>query len=232
MNKKTICFALVVMLLTVTFSPISLGAGSVAWLYINFDHGTGANVWQTSNGLFVSDATPVILNGRAYLPVRFIAESFGLAADYSIASDGSTTRVVFYEPDANFWIWPLNGGSNPQADDLFGTPRDHPGGHAGLDIDAPEGTEIYASKSGTVELAEWVEGYGWLMILQHQDGTTSYYGHMRYENPYAVEVGDVVEQGQIIGYSGNTGWSTAPHLHFEIHDTSDNPIDPLPLLRP
>jgi murein DD-endopeptidase MepM/ murein hydrolase activator NlpD len=128
-------------------------------------------------------------------------------------------------------FWPLDGGSDPGEDDLFGAFRTADRNHSGLDIDAPVGTEIYAAKAGVVELAEWVEGYGWLIVINHKDGTETYYAHMRYEHPFAVEVSQAVSRGQLIGFVGDTGWSTAPHLHFE-YRVDGIAIDPFPLLYP
>jgi len=69
-------------------------------------------------------------------------------------------------------------------------------------------------------------GYGLLVIIDHGNGYTSYYGHL---SRILVRVGQFVEVGQVVALSGNTGLSTGPHLHFEVRKLGD-PINPLPLL--
>ena len=86
--------------------------------------------------------------------------------------------------------------------------------HAGEDIPAGYGAEILAAASGTVVTAGWVSGYGNYTVIDHGGGLMTAYGH---QSSFAVSVGDVVTQGQVIGYVGSTGNSTGPHLHFEVY---------------
>lgn len=85
--------------------------------------------------------------------------------------------------------------------------------HTGIDYGCPLGTPILASESGTVLSAGWLAG-GWgnAVILQHSDGNATLYAHL---NKVAVTLGQKVKRSQVIGYSGSTGNSTGPHLHFE-----------------
>ncbi|EOS8056102.1 peptidoglycan DD-metalloendopeptidase family protein [Enterococcus hirae] len=85
--------------------------------------------------------------------------------------------------------------------------------HRGLDLAAPQGEPIYASKAGTVVKAEFHPSWGNYVAIEHEDGTTALYAH---QQEYQVKVGDKVEQNQIIGYVGSTGNSTGSHLHFEL----------------
>ena len=85
--------------------------------------------------------------------------------------------------------------------------------HRGLDLAAPQGEPIYASKAGTVIKAEFHPSWGNVVAIEHEDGTTALYAHQK---EYQVKVGDKVKQGQIIGYVGSTGNSTGSHLHFEL----------------
>lgn len=96
--------------------------------------------------------------------------------------------------------------------------------HNGVDMPAPKGTPIYASRSGYVTLATWHSTAGNYVIVNHQDGYSSVYMHMTH---YIVGVGDYVEAGEIIGYVGSTGRSTGPHLHFGISYNGKyvNPMD-------
>lgn len=96
--------------------------------------------------------------------------------------------------------------------------------HAGIDFTAPKGTPIQATGNGRVIKAENERvGYGNHVIIDHGYGYTTLYGHM---TSYNVKVGDVVTKGQTIGYVGNTGTSTGPHLHYEVR-LKGNPVDPI-----
>ncbi|MCB9994682.1 MAG: M23 family metallopeptidase [Hyphomicrobiaceae bacterium] len=102
--------------------------------------------------------------------------------------------------------------------------------HAGVDLASPYGTPIYASGDGVIERAEWVSGYGRYIKIKHVNGYETAYGHM---SAYAdgMAPGVRVRQGQVIGYVGSTGYSTGPHLHFEIR-INGNPVDPLSVRLP
>jgi len=85
--------------------------------------------------------------------------------------------------------------------------------HTGIDYGCPKGTPILASNDGEVMAAGWdLTGYGFRVILKHPDGRATLYGHL---DSIGVNVGDKVKQGQEIGISGDTGYATGPHLHFE-----------------
>jgi murein DD-endopeptidase MepM/ murein hydrolase activator NlpD len=115
-------------------------------------------------------------------------------------------------------IWPVNGSVTGS----FGEAR--PGHmHAGIDISVPEGTPIRAADSGRVALMGWVGGYGNYTCVQHNASLSTCYAH---QSRFATSNGAGVSQGQVIGYSGNTGNSTGPHLHFEVR-VGGSPVDPL-----
>jgi septal ring factor EnvC (AmiA/AmiB activator) len=99
--------------------------------------------------------------------------------------------------------------------------------HAGIDQGASTGTPIGASKAGTVIFAGWQGGYGNLTLIDHHDGVVTAYAH---QSRFAVSSGARVSQGQTIGYVGNTGNSTGPHLHFEtrVNGSAVNPRQYLP----
>lgn len=96
--------------------------------------------------------------------------------------------------------------------------------HKGVDLPAPKGTPIYATRSGYVNVATYHATAGYYITINHQDGYTSVYMHMTH---YIVSPGEYVKAGQIVGYVGSTGRSTGPHLHFGIHykGTYINPMD-------
>lgn len=117
------------------------------------------------------------------------------------------------------YFWPVDGGyiSAYQGDRR---------GHKGIDIAAPYGTPIYAAESGTVieTGSGWNGGYGNCIRIEHADGKVTLYGH---QSSLAVEYGDYVVKGQLIGYVGSTGDSTGNHLHFEVRSNGSylNPTD-------
>ena len=85
--------------------------------------------------------------------------------------------------------------------------------HQGIDLAGPEGTPIYASRSGVVTVAKYSNSAGYYVTINHGDGFSSIYMHM---TNYVVSAGTAVSAGQLIGYMGSTGISTGPHLHFGI----------------
>jgi murein DD-endopeptidase MepM/ murein hydrolase activator NlpD len=95
--------------------------------------------------------------------------------------------------------------------------------HAGTDLGASYGTPIWAAKDGEVIFAGWNGGYGNCVIVAHEGGISTLYGH---QSEIAVSVGQQVSQGEIIGYVGSTGQSTGPHLHFEVR-VGGEPEDPM-----
>ncbi len=96
--------------------------------------------------------------------------------------------------------------------------------HSGQDITVPTGTPIYAPADGTVKRAYYVGGFGNHIKLDHGYGYSTILAHL---SKLYVKYGDKVSRGDIIGLSGNTGRSTAPHLHYEVHyyGTPQNPMD-------
>ncbi len=95
--------------------------------------------------------------------------------------------------------------------------------HAGLDFTAPIGTPIYATADGRVSTTEYNGGYGNHVVINHGFGIETLYGHM---SAIKVRVGENVKRGEIIGYVGNTGLSSGPHCHYEVH-RKGNPVDPI-----
>jgi murein DD-endopeptidase MepM/ murein hydrolase activator NlpD len=85
--------------------------------------------------------------------------------------------------------------------------------HAGTDLGAPQGTPVLAANNGTVEIADYVGGYGLTVIMNHTNAQQTLYGHM---SEIYVQPGQIVPQGTVIGRVGSTGNSTGPHLHFEV----------------
>lgn len=118
--------------------------------------------------------------------------------------------------------WPVSGTITSP----FGYRRNPFGGgmefHQGLDIAAPMGTTITAAAAGTVISAGWYGGYGNYILIDHGGGMATGYGHC---SQIFVSVGQQVQKGQAIGAVGSTGYSTGPHVHFEVR-IHGKPVDP------
>lgn len=98
--------------------------------------------------------------------------------------------------------------------------------HDGIDIAAPYGTPVSAAKAGRVIFAGWYYAYGRTVIIDHDNGVTTLYGH---NSKLLVRIGQVVEAGMVISRVGSSGRSTGPHVHFEIR-VNGRPINPLKYL--
>lgn len=85
--------------------------------------------------------------------------------------------------------------------------------HPGVDIANKTGTPLYAAEAGTVEFAGWATGYGYSVVINHGGGIKTRYAHA---SKLFVKAGDEVERGENIAAMGSTGWSTGPHIHFEV----------------
>ncbi|HPU77658.1 MAG TPA: peptidoglycan DD-metalloendopeptidase family protein [Thermosynergistes sp.] len=122
--------------------------------------------------------------------------------------------------------WPVNGAINSP----FGT-RVHPvfktkTVHTGIDIKASKGTPVKAAEKGEVLFAGWLRGFGQVIIIDHGGDLVTVYAHL---SSMDVSEGQRVTRGQTIGRVGNTGVTTAPHLHFEVREGS-KAVDPLKYL--
>jgi len=126
----------------------------------------------------------------------------------SSASNSSNSRLISAGGPSydGYYMKPFIGGHKTQG--LHG--------YNGVDYGMPAGNSIYAAAAGTVIVSRnygYNGGYGNYVVIQHSNYTQTVYGHL---SSTAVSVGQAVMQGQLIGYSGNTGRSTGPHLHFEV----------------
>ena len=128
---------------------------------------------------------------------------------------GTDTTPSTQAPSSSGWVKPLLSYTITSP---FGM-RVHPISgvykmHEGVDLSAPQGTPIYAAKSGKVTTTSFqAGGAGYYVSINHGDGFSSVYMHMTH---YIVKPGNYVNAGQVIGYVGSTGGSTGPHLHFGI----------------
>jgi len=125
--------------------------------------------------------------------------SWGSCGDVAVAGPGATGWFILPTGSTSVSGWYFHDYRNPT--------------HGGLDYTCHLGDPIYAADNGVVIFAGWGGGYGNLVRVHHGNGYETYYAHF---NSFAVGCGQPVYQGQILGYCGTTGWSTGPHLHYEI----------------
>jgi murein DD-endopeptidase MepM/ murein hydrolase activator NlpD len=127
-------------------------------------------------------------------------------------------------PMVSFTITQPFGPTNVTLEPAFGPYRHF---HTGIDIAAPLGTPVMAAADGlVVAVGHGATGYGNFVIVAHGGGVETLYGHLLQTN---VKVGDRVVRGEVIGLEGSTGFSTGPHVHFEVR-VNDLVIDPMPYL--
>lgn len=114
-------------------------------------------------------------------------------------------------------IWPLLDKGTGYISSSFGFRRDPFSGqqafHEGIDIGVWYGTPVVATAEGTISFAGWRTGYGYTVMIDHGYGFETLYAH---NSEIVVREGDRVKRGDVVAYSGNTGRSTAPHLHYEV----------------
>lgn len=141
-------------------------------------------------------------------------------------TEGQSQGSVYYESNDD-WVWPVGGYGyyisayylDPTYYAEFGTP------HYGVDITGGGfyGASIYAARAGTVITSgDAGDGYGCKVIIDHGDGFLSVYAHNSYN---VVSTGQYVSKGELIGYGGSSGYSTGPHLHYEIRYNGEK-VDP------
>jgi murein DD-endopeptidase MepM/ murein hydrolase activator NlpD len=139
-------------------------------------------------------------------------------ADRASSGDGSTDTSPSPAPSSSTsFIWPVSGPITSPFGMRWGTL------HPGIDIGVPTGTPIHAAAAGKVIYCGWMSGYGNLVMIDHGGGLATLYGH---QSQIAVSCDQSVSQGDVIGYSGCTGFCTGPHVHFEIR-VNGAPVDPL-----
>lgn len=175
----------------------------------------GADATEIANYNGVDDGTLIIgdeiLIPGGEVPAAAVSKpkSKGIGAEpaHNVGPQGTATQIGYY-------LRPIVGGIKTQGIH----------GYNGVDLGAPVGTPILASATGDVIIAKaggYNGGYGSYVVIQHGNGAQTLYAHM---SKVAVNDGERVVQGQIIGYVGSTGKSTGAHVHFEIRNDIKNPF--------
>ena len=145
------------------------------------------------------------------------AQSEALAARIRAAQEQSSSSSAPVVSGSGELSWPVSGPVTSPFGVRWGRM------HEGIDIAVGSGTSVHAAAAGTVIYAGWMEGYGNLVVIDHGNGLSTAYGH---NSSLASPVGQSVSAGQVIAYSGSTGHSTGPHVHFEVR-VNGTPVDPL-----
>ncbi|MBW3665057.1 MAG: peptidoglycan DD-metalloendopeptidase family protein [Actinobacteria bacterium] len=126
-------------------------------------------------------------------------------------------------PGSGELVWPTDGRKTSdfgwRTHPIFGSRRMH----AGIDISGSTGQAVVSAAEGLVVHADWRGGYGLAVVIDHGGGVATLYGHL---SSISVAAGEVVGQSQTVGAVGSTGWSTGPHLHFEVR-VNGEPRDPM-----
>ncbi len=178
----------------------------------------GDSLWKIAERFAVKVSSLIKLNNittpdKIYVGQELLIPEKESKEQYQLASRGQSIN----------YIWPVKG----KISSYYGW-REHPVYeerifHTGIDMAVPYGTPVYAAAAGVVEYSGWSEGYGNLVIIRHRDNSQTYYGH---NLKLLVKEGEQVKQGKVIAFSGNSGVSTGPHLHFEIR-IDNRHVDPL-----
>ena len=178
--------------------------------------------------LVLPGARPVVAHTGASETGSASADAAAVANAAPAASTGRPTQQLASLPvpvARPGFAWPARGPITTYFGEVGWT---SPRGHAGIDISAPWGTPVLAAASGQVLLATRAGGgYGIEIILDHGDGLRTVYGHL---SELDIQAGEEVSRGQLIGLVGSTGFSTGPHLHFEVRQNGElrNPLNLLP----
>jgi murein DD-endopeptidase MepM/ murein hydrolase activator NlpD len=154
------------------------------------------------------------------LRVAFQERSFGDIRNMVKNKEKLLAAIPAIQPVSNKNLTRMASGYGVRIDPVYKVRKMH----AGLDFTAPQGTPIYATADGRIKEASFnAGGYGNNVVINHGYGYETLYGHM-----YRVKVraGQIIKRGEVIGWVGNTGKSTGPHCHYEVHKNG-KPINPV-----
>ena len=201
--------------------------------------GSLASEVSTLYGLKPAQASIVAANDTAMKPsqvsssldqlyvLKTTALSGAATMGLSLGLTSNASTADWYRANSAPNLWPVEGtvtGSFGERADPF---NGEGAFHAGVDISAAVGTQVVAPADGIVTFAEQYSGYGRLVMIDHANSVSTRYGHLA---SFSVVAGERVQRGDVIGFVGQSGRSTGPHLHYEvrIHDT---PVNPYKFLR-
>lgn len=178
-----------------------------------------------------------MLQINTYLQQRGALQEGNIGGEVSQKDENVYSRLNFYEKQSVVFLnklvnMPVGYPYNGPVSSGYGYRTNPFGGrsgefHPGIDFKGQIGDPIYATGNGIVNRCDWYNGYGNAVLIDHEYGLQTLFGHMSKVN---VIQGQVVHAGDLIGFLGTTGRSTGPHVHYEIRKDGDD-IDPLPFLK-
>ena len=170
---------------------------------------------RTGSGLVADMALKADqLEKSLYIQTKSYDEILELAKETEVKMQ----NLPAIQPVLNKDLTRVASGYGWRVDPVYHTKRFH----EGMDFTAPTGTDVYATGNGTVTFSGWRQGFGNLVIVDHGFNYETYYAHL---SKSLVHAGQRVTRGDIIALVGNTGKSTGPHLHYEVH-YKGSPVDP------
>lgn len=148
------------------------------------------------------------------------SRSFDELRDLALQSSDRLSHIPAIQPISGNNLKKMASGYGRRTDPIYGTVKMH----EGMDFACDVGTPVYATGDGTVTSAKWNSGYGNVIEINHGFGYTTRYAHL---SGFKTSAGQTVKRGDLIGYAGNTGKSTGPHLHYEVRlrGVPQNPVN-------
>lgn len=208
------------------FALIMAGFGSAVVGGHVDDSTLSAGDYQTISETYTGDDVNSVDVSRDF--DRKLDEQGKLQADQmliALADQNKIAEKTAVEAKKNQWVLPVTGyhlsARFGQRSGLWSRM------HTGLDFAGPSGSAISSVAAGTVKSTGYEGAYGNRTVVTLIDGTDIWYCH---QSRIAVSVGDKVNPGQVIGYTGSTGNVTGPHLHLEVHPGGGGPVDPYAVL--
>ena len=171
---------------------------------------------KMTNSQIVVETTRKLNQLKKQLYVQ--SKSYDEIAELVQSKEEMMKSIPAIQPVLNKDLTRVASGWGYRVDPVYHTSRFH----QGMDFTAPVGTDVYATGNGRVVSAGWEQGYGNSIKIDHGFGYETFYAHLSAMN---VKVGATVTRGEVIGLVGNTGKSTGPHLHYEVHQKGQ-PVNP------
>lgn len=177
--------------------------------------------------LYIPNMRGVLLENKTGKELGIMLRRTKISAEYTQAVNGSLDKKYLFVPCGEVssiqrslflgtgFMFPLTEGRQTSGFGTRGNPFDKKRSefHKGIDLACPIGSKVMAARDGVVTFTGSKGGYGKLIIIKHEHDYSSFYGHL---SRYNVKPGQKVNRGDVIGFSGNTGRTTGPHLHFEV----------------
>jgi murein DD-endopeptidase MepM/ murein hydrolase activator NlpD len=173
------------------------------------------------------DDDPVSASVQQFYALRMTAMNGAASVGISMGEVGDTSTRDWMRLAAAPTLWPVMGritGSFGERIDPFSGEGAF---HRGVDISSDIGTRVIAPADGIVRFADFMNGYGRAVMIDHGNGISTLYGHL---SGFAVTPGQMVRRGDTLGYVGQSGRSTGPHLHYEVR-IFNTPVNPYKYLR-